>query len=185
MSNLEELIKRLKAVRDAIPELMPSVATSVSMSAKAIAERIIKEKGFGKNYSATEIPAFFFKGKELNKRGLNYIQKLEKQADEENSAMLNWGEFRAAQGLQSKFVDLTYSGKMWSSMFPQDVEVDLFRYVAPLGSTNKEGQNKMNWNFERYGDFVYMTLQGDDTEDILYNIAYDELVRLLDEKLKL
>ena len=185
MSDLSELIKRLKAFRDAIPDVMPQVATSVSMSAKALAERTIKDKGFGKTYSTTEVPAFLFYGKELNKRGKTYIETLEKNADEENPATTNWGEFRAAQGLQNKFVDLTYSGKMWSSMFPQDVQVDLFRYVAPLGSTNKEGQNKMNWNYDRYGDFIYDTLKSTDADDVLHDIAYDELVRLLDEKLKL
>ena len=133
MSDLAELIKRLKAFRDAIPEVMPQVATSVSMSAKALAERTIKDKGFGKTYSTTKVPAFFMYGKELNKKGKTYIEQLEKKADEENPALLNWGEFRGAQGLQNKYVDLTYSGKMWSSMFPQDVQIDLFRYVAPLG----------------------------------------------------
>ena len=184
MSDLADLIKQLKAFRDAIPDVMPTVATSVSMSAKALAERTIKDKGFGFLYSQTEVPAWFFKGKELNKRGLAYLESLEEKADEENPALTNWGEFRNSQGLQSKYVDLTYSGKMWASMFPQDVQIDLFRYVAPLGSTNKEGQNKMNWNYERYGDFVGEALKGD-SEDILYNVAYDELVRFLDEKLKL
>ena len=184
MSDLADLIKRLKAFRDAIPDVMPIVATSVSMSAKALADRTIKDKGFGFLYSQTEVPAWFFKGKELNKRGLAYLESLEEKADEENPALTNWGEFRNSQGLQSKYVDLTYSGKMWASMFPQDVQIDLFRYVAPLGSTNKEGQNKMNWNYERYGDFVGEALKGD-SEDILYNVAHDELVRLLDEKLKL
>lgn len=184
MSDLADLIKQLKAFRDAIPEVMPQVATSVSMSAKALAERTIKDKGFGFMYSQVDVPAWFFKGKELNKRGLAYIESLEKNADDENPALTNWGEFRSSQGLQSKFVDLTYSGKMFASMYPQDVQIDLFKYVAPLGSTNKEGRDKMNYNYERYGDFIGEALKGDN-EDILYNVAYDELVRLLDEKLKL
>lgn len=196
MSDLTELIKKFKAIRDAIPETMPAVATSVSMAGKALAERQIKEMGFGKKYSTTPVPAFFFYGKELNKRGVTYLEGLEskgskgkKKIEDITEADLldgetTWGDFRAAQGLQNKFVDLTYSGKMWASMFPRDVETTLFKYVAPLGSTNIEGQNKMNWNYERYGDFVYQSLQGD-AEDILYNLAYDELTRLLDEKLKL
>ena len=40
----------------------------------------------------------------------------------------------------------------------------------------------MNWNYERYGDFIGKVLTGDNL-DTLYNVAYDELVRLMDEKL--
>ena len=65
-NNLKELIEKFKAIRDALPEVLPDVATSMSLTAKAIAERTIKDKGFGELYSDTEVPAWFFKGKELS-----------------------------------------------------------------------------------------------------------------------
>ena len=71
---------------------------------------------------------------------------------------------------------------MWASMFPQDVEIVGMVYTAPLGSNNKEGQSKMNWNFDRYGDFVGRALSGDNLE-LLYGVALDELSRLIDEKI--
>ena len=178
MSDLKELIVKFKALRDALPEVMPAVATSVSLSAKAIAERTIKDKGFGELYSAVDVPAWFLEGKQLNNSGKNFLDNI----NESDYPFTNWGELRKAQGLQNSHVDLTYSGKMWAGMFPQDVEVTGVRYIAPLGNNNKEGQNKMNWNFDRYGDFVGRTLTGDNL-DLLYNVAFDELVRLIDEKI--
>lgn len=178
MSDVKELIAKFKALREALPEVMPSVATSVSLTAKAISERTIKDKGFGEQYSVNEVPAWFLSGKQLNNSGKAYIERVE----DSDHPFTNWGEFRKAQGLQNSYVDLTYSGKMWSGMFPQDVQIEGYRYVAPLGNNNKEGQNKMNWNFERYGDFIGRTLTGDNL-DLLYDTAYDELVRLIDQKI--
>lgn len=183
MPTFEELIKQMKAVREALPEVLKDTATSVSLSAKAIAERTIKEAGFGQTYSSNEYPVWFLKGKELNKRGTAFIYSVEREAQKlDIEPEANWAQFRGSQGLQNGFVDLTYSGKMWSGMFPGEVEVEGFRYIAPLGHTNKEGQKTMNYNYERYGDFIGSTLTGDNL-DALYQIAVDEIYRLIDEKL--
>lgn len=176
------LIARLKEFRDTLPEVLPDVAKSVSLTGKAMSERIIKDKGFGKLYSETKVPAWFMEGKALNNSGNTYIKSLQKAATEDEPATTTWGDFRKAQGLQDKYVDLTYSGKMWAGMFPQDVQVNLFTYIAPLGNNSKEGQEKMNYNFERYGDFIGKVITGD-VLDAMYNVAYDELVRLIDERL--
>ena len=184
MKEFRELIAAFKAVRDALPEVLPQAATSVSMAGKALAERTVKDKGFGEAYSTSEVPAWFFKGKELNKRGAAFVANLEKQAAEKNKlALSNWGEFRQAQGLQINYVDLTYSGEMWRGLFPQDVQVEDFRYIAPLGSTTVAGQKKLNWQYERYGNFFAKVLTGDNL-DAMYKVAFDELVRLLDEKIQ-
>lgn len=198
--DLQELINALKDVRDALPEALASTATSMSLTAKALAERTIKDKGFGEKYSTASMPAYFYKGftgkngttylpQYLNKRGLAYIEKIEKQQAQENKknktsyrAKISWAEFRKAQGLQTGHVDLTYSGKMWAGMFPQDVVVEGFKYIAPLGNNTKEGQDKMNWNFEQYGDFIGATLTGDNL-DLIYNVGIDELMRFIDDKL--
>ena len=184
MAEFKELILAFKAVRDALPEVLPQAATSVSMAGKALAERTVKDKGFGEEYSTTKVPAWFMKGKELNKRGANYITGLEKRASKEDKlALSNWGDFRQAQGLQINYVDLTYSGEMWRGLFPQDVQIEGFSYIAPLGSTTVAGQKKLNWQYERYGNFFAKVLTGDNL-DAMYKVAFDELVRLLDEKIQ-
>lgn len=181
--DIQVLINQLKRVREELPAALAETATSMSMTAKAISERTIKDKGFGAQYSYAEYPVWFLKGKQLNAKGLKYIQQKEREADKNDEfATGNWREFREAQGLQTKHVDLTYSGKMWAGMFPQEVQISGYKYIAPLGNNTQEGQDKMNWNFERYGDFIGETLTGENL-DILYRVAIDELIRFLDARI--
>lgn len=183
MNEFDDLIEIMKAVRDALPEAISEAAVSVSLTAKAVAERTIKEKGFGKTYSQEEYPVWFLAGKELNKKGTYFIESVKEEADRMDiDPTANWEQFRGAQGLQTGFVDLSYSNKMWAGMFPGDVKVDGTRYIAPLGHNNREGQAKMNYNYERYGDFIGSTLTGENL-DLLYTVASDEIYRLIDEKL--
>lgn len=191
--DISALIAILKQFRDELPQVLPAVATSVSMTGKALAERAIKDKGFGKEYSTVEVPAFWFYGKWINNQGRDFLysnkgdagtrKNIEDITEEDLiQGTTTWGKFRNAQGLQDKFVDLTYSGKMWAGMFPQEVEINLFQYTAPLGNNTVEGQNKMNWNYARYGDFIGSVLVGDNY-DLMAQVGYDEFIRIMDAKL--
>lgn len=171
MPDISELKARLAKMEEAIRLKLPDIATLISLSAKAFAERTIKDKGFGEVYSTNEIPTWFFTGKELNKSGEAYIDQ-----NEEGT----WGGFRAAQGLQVGHVDLTYSGTMWASMQPQEAFESGGVYYAPLAGGNTQTQDEMNWNFERYGDFVGRALTPDDFR-VLIEAAYTELIRVIEE----
>lgn len=198
--DLQLLINALKDVRDVLPQVLGDVATSMSLTAKALAERKIKDIGFNQVYSTATVPAYFmtgFKGKNgktytakhINNRGRDYVKavesdqaKMNRQMKTNYRARISWKEFREAQGLPSSHVDLTYSGKMWAGMFPQEVERIDWEFTAPLGGSNKEAQDKMNWNYERYGDFIGEVLTGD-VLDKIYEIGISEMIRLIDDKL--
>lgn len=174
MASLEDLKQRLQAIRAEFQRQLPEIATTVALAGKAVAERNIKEKGFGATYSANKYPAFFLYGKELNGSGTTFLKnhgvdtatgkqgegktkrrkKGEAGPKEKFDTLTNWSEFRQAQGLQNAHVDLSYTNKMFANM--QVVKVDEEGTIARawLGATNTEAQNKMNWNFERYGDFI-------------------------------
>ena len=53
------LIKAFEEARDALDEVLPDVATAVSLAAKAYSQRTIMERGFGETYSSGEIPIYF------------------------------------------------------------------------------------------------------------------------------
>ena len=89
MAEFKELILAFKAVRDALPEVLPQAATSVSMAGKALAERTVNDKGFGEEYSTSQVPAWFLKGKELNKRGAAFVASLEKKASKEDKLVIS------------------------------------------------------------------------------------------------
>jgi hypothetical protein len=182
MSDLTDFKTQLKKLREAVDAALPNVAEGLALTAKALAERRMKEQGFGVLYSSVKVPAWFLHGKELNQRGTKFLEergvnpisgeqgegkkkRRKKKGDPDPGhfdTTTNWGEFRQAQGLQAKFVDLSYSNMMWANMAPVKVVQEGEIIKALLGATNREAQNKMTWNFERYGDFIRRTLNEDD-----------------------
>jgi hypothetical protein len=163
----------MKDIKSDIERSLPEIATSVSLTAKALAERTIKEKGFGAVYSTSELPAFWFQGKESTQRGASFIENKIKK--DEGMA---WRDLREAEGLQTEHVDLTFTGEMFAGMYPDDPVVEGNRVIAPLGHTNKEGQKKMNYNRDRYGDFIGKVLVGDNF-DSMVKVATAEVIRII------
>lgn len=199
MPDLNALKEKLNQIRQALEQKLPDIAVTLTISAKALAERNIKEAGFGAKYSQNKIPAWFLTGKELNQKGTKFLQdrgvntetgeqgepkkKRRKKGETADPGhfdkMTNWGEFRAAQGLQTAHVDLSYSNKMFANMQPVRVEQKGHVYLAPLGATNTEAQDKMNWNRDRYGDFIGRALKDED-RDTLATVVMDEVVAVID-----
>lgn len=177
MKTLADLRAKFQDIQNDLPNILKDVATTVSLSGKALAERTIKDKGFGERYSNTKVPAWFMDGKELNASGSAFIARKKKSKDKADR-LTNWGEFREAQGLQSGHVDLSYANEMWSGMFPQEAYQNGTLFIAPLGHNNSAGQKKMNWNRDRYGDFIGKVLRGDNF-DKMVEIAIDETLRLI------
>lgn len=197
--DLDDFKKRLQTASEEVKKRLPEIATVLALSAKALAERRIKDKGFSEVYSQNQVPAWFLHGKELNQKGVKFLEnhgvgadgkqgegkkkRRKKKGDPDPGSYdktTNWGEFRAAQGLQNSFVDLSYSNKMWANMAPVSVEERGHVVRALLGATNTEAQNKMNWNRERYGDFIQKGLVEEDRETLTAVVA-NELIKVLDQ----
>jgi hypothetical protein len=69
---------------------------------------------------------------------------------------------------------------MWANMQPVRVEQKGDLYLAPLGATNTEARDKMNWNRDRYGDFVGKALTEED-RTTLANVVMDEVAAVIDQ----
>lgn len=196
MADLKDLKADLIKIREAVILALPEIALKLTLSAKALAERKIKDVGFGRTYSGVKYPAWFLHGKELNLKGTKFLEdrgvhpstgtqgeakkKRKKKGEEQESfdTLTNWKEFRDAQGLQTEHVDLSYSNKMFAAMGPVNPEQRGDIFLAPLGGTNKEAQDKMNWNFERYGDFIGKSLDENDIK-ILEEVVAEEVVQIM------
>jgi|SRR6188768_1024523 len=174
MATLQDLINRMKDVKAALEQSLPDIATSVAITAKALAERTIKDKGFGAQYSHTEVPAFWFLGQENTQVGRSFLETAIKEGKG-----VAWRDLRNAEGMQTEHVDLTFTGEMFAGMFPGDVVKEGDKYTAPLGHTNKAGQDKMNYNRDRYGDFIGKVLRGDNY-DIMVKVATEEVIRIFE-----
>lgn len=185
-------------MKEAVNAKLPDIAMVLVITAKGMAERAIREKGFGYKYSENRIPAWFLHGKELNGSGLAYLEKHGVKSDGTQGegkkkrrkkgetadpgrydTTVTWGEFREAQGLQSMFVDLGYSNKMWADMSPVEIRQEAEGIVrALLGARTRENQDKMNYNRERYGDFIGKAL-GKGAREILTDVIIDEVEQVL------
>lgn len=175
MADIKDLRERLENMRRDLPVILSETAEIIATTAKAVAERTIKDKGFNEVYSSVKVPAWFLSGKELNAGGKQFIEhKMQMKED------TNWKELRDAQGLQTGHVDLSYSNEMWSGMFPQEASQHGDKYIARLGHTNDAGQKKMNWNRDRYGDFIGKTLTGDNFK-LMADVAVEEITKRLKE----
>lgn len=199
MPTIDEFKARLKFLGDQLQNKLPDIAMGLTIAAKSLAERRIKDKGFGAVYSQNKIPAWFLHGKELNAAGSTFLEnhgvtsagkqgtakkKRRKKKDDPDpgsyDTMTNWGEFRAAQGLQVDHVDLGYTNKMWANMGPGEVERTGPVVLVPLVATNREAQDKMNWNRDRYGDFIGKALTEDD-RGVLTEYVTGEVINFLDQ----
>lgn len=198
MAGVRDARAKIKAISDALRAKLPEIAETLALSAKAISERRIKAQGIGEKYSTNPVPAWFFSGKELNSGGQAWLKqhgvntegkagaathragkKLKKgQTEEKTDRTGTWGEFRAAQGLQNDHVDYSYSNKMWAAMAPQRAVETNGMIVSVLGATNKEAQNKMNWNRDRDGDFVGKAITEQD-RTTLNEVVIDEVRQVI------
>ena len=169
MADIDVLRQRLKNIRQQMETALPDIAVILTMSAKALAEKTIRDEGFGAQYSTKHVPAFFLLGKEKSNAGRNFIENKIKQ-DEKNTHVqdgvkyypaddgLNWKELREAEGLPTDHVNLSFTNKMWAGIGPQDVQVRGGVYVCPLGGSTAEVVDKLKWQFSRYGDFFSKVL---------------------------
>ena len=174
--SIRTLIENLKRFEEQLDSILLETASVMANDAVGLASHTITEKGFGETYSNKLVPTFFFYGKELKASGKAYLEKLD---DDPNSEGTNWGLFRKAQGRQNSFVDLNYSTKMWGGMRPDDPQKVGTTYFCYLGHNNQEGRDKMNWNFQRYGDFIGKALKGQ--EDILREVAQENIEKVIYE----
>src|SRR4051812_17484051 len=126
MADLSDFKKRTQALREYVADRLPAVAETLALTAKGLAERRMKEQGFGILYSKHPVPAWFFHGKELNQRGTAFLashgvhpktgvsgapkkKRRKNKGDPDPGSFektTTWGDFRVAQGLQAAFVDL-------------------------------------------------------------------------------
>lgn len=182
MADIQELGNKIRAIREAIKTALPDLAIQNSINAKSIIERNIRVVGFGAQYSGNKIPAWLFEGKEKSNAGKNYIESVKKKdakAKEDEDQGMTWADLRMAEGLPTDHVDLSFTNKMWAGITPLKPYYENGILYAPLGGTTQETVNKLNWNRDRYGDFMGKML-GDKELEALRNAtlrSIDTIIR--------
>lgn len=182
INNLEKLVNNYDAE-------IRLIVDEVALNAIALIIRRIQQTGLsgGRRYSTNKLPTFYFYNRALNAGGRQLLNRHRKKdfrdalrrAGENvrrNSRLddmedgISYEEWRRANGLQTSFVDLTYSGKMFrekNSSYQGITEYALINIIeryrtsgefsTTIGALDKETEDKLRWNKERFGDFLAVT----------------------------
>lgn len=119
----DELKNRLEIVRTQIASGIRDQAFALAVSANSmIVNRITqtgkdeKGKSFG-TYSQNDLPLFFFEARVLNKSGFERLKKQKKkEEDEKKRNAASYAEFRKSQGLENTYINLEFSGQMFTGI---------------------------------------------------------------------
>jgi hypothetical protein len=178
---IEEFLQKLTRIRSDIEKDGEPIMERAAISARALIERRIKEEGIGKYSENKKTPAFRFYGKGTNKsKEAAFIKQKSKKVDGEPQ-YTNWKEFRESQGLQTSHIDLTYTGRMFNNLKVTNVgKLGQLKFVATLSNDQELEAKKMEWNTERYGEFLKTN---DKEEEMLTRVIDGELQRIINKNL--
>lgn len=172
---LDDLIRNLTNFENNLKIKAP---TFIMFAGKIYLEKK-KEKiynsGVGR-YSSKKYHAGSLKGKELTQAGLSFLETKIK-----NKQKTNWAGLRNAEGLQTSFVDLWYSGAMWKNVDAVKGNQSIYRYSVIIGAKDKEQKRKLIDNFDRYGNFLDPTKK--ELTEVKDNLAHS-IFELLKASLK-
>ena len=155
---IDEYIKKLETAEQSILQEFVPIAEEAALNTKALVVKQIQEEGVGK-YSTKGVPAYLYldeNGEPKLERtksnaGINFIKK---RAKEDKKKMLTWADLRDAEGLQTNFVDLTFTGEMFRDLHIIGTNIQQGRITTILGASRKETQDKLKWSVARYGNIL-------------------------------
>lgn len=144
--------KQCEQAAQALVQESPRIVLGMTQTGLALTVLEIQNNGIPSKarYSTKLVPTWYFKYKALNAAGREYVKK---------NKLGTWGGFRAAQGLPSNVVNLTYSGRMLRSLQPLLVSSAGGVSKAKVVASTREDAKKLEYNEERYPGFLEPSLR--------------------------
>lgn len=171
----EEAIIKFDNIINSMDAWILEALQIIALDAFAIVVNRIHQDGLpGRQYSANELPTYYFEGKELNAGGRALLNRKDKKAmrkgirylggkvrkndsvDRESDG-ISYRDWRIANGLQVAHVDLSFTGNMFRSMKLIKVAKMGDDYIVSMYSDNPETNTKLKANARRYGLFLALT----------------------------
>lgn len=176
---IDEAIQKLDSLIEALDTALKNISETAALDAIALIITRVQTEGIGQKYSANKVPAYLFLlGGGLNldtKQTRTFVEGVVKRKDKEQR-FTNWAEIREAHGNQSNFVDLTFTGDMFRRTQIIDSKKIGEYWVTTIGGLDKETENKLRWNAQRYGDFFVLTK---DEQDLIEESIKSQVTQVL------
>ncbi|MCA9497108.1 MAG: hypothetical protein KC589_09255 [Nanoarchaeota archaeon] len=156
--NLQQGIEAIDSFIQALSKEIPDIMVETAISGKSLIQNRIQESGINAdgsslgNYSEKDVPAFFFKGKSNNQGGESYID-----AQIEEGGGVSYADFRRANGLQTNFIDLTFSGRMWSNIGVKNIASGNNKTTVTIGAKTDDNELKLFYSEKRFGDILQIS----------------------------
>ncbi|WP_460622865.1 hypothetical protein [Hymenobacter tenuis] len=150
MDTLAHVIARAKA---ALQAEQPRIVLTMAQTGLALAVDRLQRTGLpGRRYSTNPIPKYWLQP--TNAAGRAYVKKEKKPT---------YAGIRGAQGMETGFVNLTYSGRMLRSLQPVPAGTQAFVSFARVVSSDRENARKLERNIAREGEFLAPTAREQDS----------------------
>lgn len=141
-------------MRDGILQDGIEVAKELALTHKAIVVNRIQSEGIpGETYSEKGIPANLMEKSTYARLNSGFDRLIkDKKVKKETVA---WKDVRYYQGLQTSFVDFTFTGRTFKNLtIVETIITGGSVATAILGGSEEETRNKLSYGFARYGNFL-------------------------------
>lgn len=165
---LDDLIAKFDNLPAKMDEFIFNELETTAKDFIALQVTKIRREGIGQ-YSTKKVPAFFFYGKQINQAGIAFLRskgvrqpgdplqgrgKRGKKLTKEDR-LTNWGEFRQAQGLQTSFVDATYSTRTLNQLGTLSQLKTGYKYIVSVGGNTPYSKKVFFYLSLRYPNFFF------------------------------
>lgn len=165
---LDDLIAKFDNLPAKMDEFIFAELETTAQDFIALQVTKIRREGIGQ-YSTKKVPAFFFYGKQINQAGVAFLRSkgVEQPGDQtkkrakkgtgltKDQRLTNWGEFRHAQGLQTSFVDATYSTRTLNQLGIISRQKAGSVYQVIVGGNTTYSKQIFLYLYLRYGNFFF------------------------------
>ncbi len=152
----------------AIDQEAPRIVTTQAQTQLALVTLRVQNQGLaGKHYSTKLVPTFFFAKRAFNAGGRAYVKANKKGTSE---------GFRAALGLYTAQVNLTFTGRMFRSLTTLYTGFSGTVYSARIVASDQESAAVVGYNMQHYGDFLAPTAS--EAAEVA-QVGTDALIRII------
>lgn len=172
---LDDLIAKFDNLPSKLDEFIFNELETTAKDFIALQVTKIRREGIG-SYSTKKVPAFFFYGKQINAAGIAFLRAhgvrqpgdplrgkdkpllgkgLRGKTLTKDQRLTNWGEFRQAQGLQTAFVDATYSTRTLNQLGTLSQLKTGYKYIVGVGGNTPYSKKVFFYLSLRYKNFFF------------------------------